>query len=245
MSLIDNWDSLVSRLDVVTTEEEAFDEFNQVLAGHGGKHLQLGELGPILTTDTHCAGNFPEEWNVRYMEKNYWTNDPAFVGALKGGVPVSWGNIRRNVKDPDAAIIFEEAKDFGLADGWTIPIFQINGYKAAISVCAETFDDDPRLLPTLHMMAIYFHGKVLNIRQAPYLKPSPFHQDEHFEISPREVECLKWVAAGKTDGEIADILGIGNRTVHKHVESAKFKFGVPTRLQAVVSAVRQGIISLW
>lgn len=245
MNLIEDWNGLVEQIELMTTEEGVLDQFNHVLSRHGGKYLQFGELGPILTAGTHCVGNFPAEWNARYMERNYWADDPAFVGTLQGGVPERWSAIRNNDKKPKSAIIFEEAKECGLADGWTIPIFQMNGYKAAISVCSEKCDDDPRLLPTLHMMAIYVHGKILNLRQAPYLKSALSITGKRVEVSPREVECLKWVAAGKTDWEIGEILGISNRTVHKHVERAKFKFGVPTRLQAVVTAVRLGVISLW
>lgn len=55
----------------------------------------------------------------------------------------------------------------------------------------------------------------------------------------RERECLELVARGKSDWEISQLLGIGESTVHKHVESAKRRLGVSTRIQAVVWAVQQ------
>jgi len=52
-------------------------------------------------------------------------------------------------------------------------------------------------------------------------------------LSKRESECLRWVAEGKTDGEAGKILGISPRTVRFHINNAKDKLGVATRIQAV------------
>ncbi len=53
---------------------------------------------------------------------------------------------------------------------------------------------------------------------------------------------LSWVAAGKSDWAIGQILKISGKTVNFHVENAKRKFGVGTRIQAVVAAMRRGMI---
>jgi DNA-binding CsgD family transcriptional regulator len=52
-------------------------------------------------------------------------------------------------------------------------------------------------------------------------------------LSAREAECLRWVADGKTDSEAGKILGISPRTVRFHINNAKDKLGVATRIQAV------------
>jgi DNA-binding CsgD family transcriptional regulator len=53
---------------------------------------------------------------------------------------------------------------------------------------------------------------------------------------------LRWVAAGKSDWAIGQILRISEKTVNFHVENAKRKLGVGTRIQAVVAAMRAGLI---
>lgn len=55
-------------------------------------------------------------------------------------------------------------------------------------------------------------------------------------LSERERQVLGWVAAGKTNWEIAQILTISPRTVQKHLEHVFDKFGVGNRLAAVVRA---------
>lgn len=52
-------------------------------------------------------------------------------------------------------------------------------------------------------------------------------------LTPREAECLHWVAQGKTDAETATILNISPRTVRFHVSNAKRRLGVTSRIQAV------------
>ncbi len=62
------------------------------------------------------------------------------------------------------------------------------------------------------------------------------------DLSDREVECLTWSARGKTSAEIAQILAVSKRTVDFHVESARRKLNVATRIEAVVKAAAGGLI---
>jgi DNA-binding CsgD family transcriptional regulator len=61
-------------------------------------------------------------------------------------------------------------------------------------------------------------------------------------VTARESEILGWVAVGKSDWAIGRLLAISGKTVNFHVENAKRKLGVATRVQAVVVAMRDGII---
>ena len=51
-------------------------------------------------------------------------------------------------------------------------------------------------------------------------------------LTPRETEVLAWLAKGKTNRDIADILGMSPRTVNKHLEHIFEKLGVETRAAA-------------
>ncbi len=61
-------------------------------------------------------------------------------------------------------------------------------------------------------------------------------------LSEREVETLTWAARGKTSAEIAAILGLTKRTVDFHIDNAREKLGVSTRVQAAVKAVTGRLI---
>ncbi len=61
-------------------------------------------------------------------------------------------------------------------------------------------------------------------------------------ITPREIEVLHWVSRGKSDWQVAEILFISRKTVNFHVECAKKKLRVATRVQAVLEAVGRGLL---
>jgi DNA-binding NarL/FixJ family response regulator len=60
-------------------------------------------------------------------------------------------------------------------------------------------------------------------------------------LTPREIEVLKGVVAGKTNQEIGLALGISEKTVEKHLEGVYQKLGVASRVEAAVLAVRRGL----
>ncbi len=63
------------------------------------------------------------------------------------------------------------------------------------------------------------------------------------ELSPRELEVFRLVATGKTNGEIAAELIIGETTVKTHVTRILMKLGVRDRVQAVVLAYESRLVS--
>ena len=56
-------------------------------------------------------------------------------------------------------------------------------------------------------------------------------------LTPRETEVLSWLAKGKTNRDIGDILGMSHRTVNKHLEHIFEKLGVETRAAAAALAI--------
>lgn len=65
------------------------------------------------------------------------------------------------------------------------------------------------------------------------VSPLPEEKIAAYGLTKRQVEVLQWVAMGRTNPEIAIILGISYRTVDKHLENIYRQIGVETRLAAV------------
>lgn len=63
-----------------------------------------------------------------------------------------------------------------------------------------------------------------------------------YHLSPRQLSCLKLVATGKTTLEIAAELGMSHRTVEQYITDACTRLEVRSRIEAVVKAVRMGLI---
>jgi DNA-binding NarL/FixJ family response regulator len=63
-------------------------------------------------------------------------------------------------------------------------------------------------------------------------------------LTPRETEILNYMAKGYLNKQIANMLDISEQTIKNHVTSILRKLDANARTQAVITAVRRGIISL-
>jgi DNA-binding NarL/FixJ family response regulator len=61
---------------------------------------------------------------------------------------------------------------------------------------------------------------------------------QRFQLTAREAEVLLWIARGKPNRDIAEILALSPRTVNKHLEQIYTKLGVENRASAAVAATR-------
>jgi two-component system, NarL family, response regulator LiaR len=64
------------------------------------------------------------------------------------------------------------------------------------------------------------------------------------DLTPRETEVLGHLARGLSNREIAAALDIGDETVKTHVANLLAKLGVDNRAQAMVQAIKRGLVSL-
>jgi DNA-binding CsgD family transcriptional regulator len=67
-------------------------------------------------------------------------------------------------------------------------------------------------------------------------------QPERPALTPRELECLRWTMAGKTAWEVGAVLGISERTAVLHINNAMHKLACVNKHQAVLKALRLGLI---
>jgi DNA-binding CsgD family transcriptional regulator len=89
-----------------------------------------------------------------------------------------------------------------------------------------------------HLGNLYRLSRELEGARAAWGVPSAVQQVAgDLPLTTREREVLHWLGGGKTDRDIADILGISPRTVHKHLQRIYEKLGVETRTAAVVRAI--------
>ncbi len=62
------------------------------------------------------------------------------------------------------------------------------------------------------------------------------------QLTPRQIECLVWVRAGKTSAEIGVILGLSSRSIDAYVGAACQRLGVSKRAEALIRAERLGLL---
>ena len=119
-------------------------------------------------------------------------------------------------------------------DGWVIPVLSPNA-RGIVVFAGSKPDMSPLLSSVLHLLAILAFARVEELLTGV--------SSNRHGLTAREIECLRWVARGKTDREIAEILSVSPRTARFHVENVKTKLNVETRVHAVAEAIRRQLIA--
>jgi len=81
---------------------------------------------------------------------------------------------------------------------------------------------------------------VLDPRLGPIGEPATAAQ----RLSPRELEVLQWIVHGKSNKEIATLLGLSANTVSVHRANIMQTLGIHNTADLVVHAIRQGLVSI-
>jgi DNA-binding CsgD family transcriptional regulator len=84
-----------------------------------------------------------------------------------------------------------------------------------------------------HLGNLFRMTRAIESARAAWGVPPPQDSLEDVPLTAREREVLQWLSRGKTDKDIAEILAISPRTVHKHLQRIYEKLGVETRTAAV------------
>ncbi len=89
----------------------------------------------------------------------------------------------------------------------------------------------------------YAHSAAAHVGRQARAQVAPDRSDPIVErLTARERDVLSWLATGTTDRQIAAMLGVSPRTVHKHLEHVYQKLGVATRTAAVVRVLEISIL---
>jgi LuxR family transcriptional regulator, quorum-sensing system regulator CciR len=182
--------------------------------------------------------DYPRDWLERFSGRNYALRDPVFLTARCQALPFQWSDPRfRRDLAPDQLDILDEAAEMGLSDGFTIPIHAPEALPASCSLVIGPDGVDPLSVRQAHWYAVYAHESARRLLAGP-------NPPGRGRLSPRERQCLELIAQGKDDFAVSVILGVSEHTAHNTIRRAMRKYGVATRMQAFVRALRDGEIRL-
>ncbi len=193
--------------------------------------MKVPDPGEPLDQCLHMSTR-PQAWLDRYADQDYVRVDPIVQEVFRSTGSYRWDDImRRPAADPVVDQIRSERAEFGLHDGLVVPIYETKGYAGLVSLAGEA-EVTPQLKSTMTVASVFVHNRLVTLSREKLL-PDDL-------LTAREIECITWAAEGKSDWEIGQILKISSKTVNYHIENTKRKFGVPTRVQAIVYAFRYG-----
>lgn len=223
---VSNKDELRS---AVKREVEALGFSDFLFASWAPSPTTPGELRytPITT--------FSTAWIDKYYREKFFLDDPALLHCQKSWTPLPWTSSLFSA--PKTLSIYEEARLYGISAGCAIPIAPERcGFSFVRDQEADAgLPDVLRVLPAMSLLTGFLMEAVKSLGGTDAESP-------HQRLTPRETECLKLMADGLRDAEIARRLHITLRTVVAHISSAKIKLDAANRGQLIARAMSRQIV---
>jgi len=212
-------------------------------------HTYRGRVGDCTKTnssDLTVIMTFPSSWATRYSTKNYFVVDPIFQEDAPYFRNDSGGIVRDLKADadgcPDVAEMLQDAEKHGLGNVFlAVSARNPKGASGCTLFCFDLGEGEPRdyfisrMRPRLLSVSGIIHNKLCGCEET---------KSAVSLLTPREIDCLRWAANGKTDGEIAEILSIARWTVVTYLQNAKIKLNCSNRTSAVATALSLGLIEM-
>ena len=182
--------------------------------------------------------DWPPDWVEFYEANRFHEVDFMLVEARRRISPFWGGQVIKGIKLTAKQRQFVDAAS---RRGWTdvlgIPIHGPGSLQGLVTLIT-------RGVPTLSavdaaMLEIMSRVVFERCRQA---EDFGLFAPSKLDFTAREIECLQWAAAGKSDKQIAGVLGLKPATVHFHIEQAKRRSNVKSRVEAVAVGVLGGFI---
>lgn len=213
------------------------DDAARELGFHHFALLHHSSLGPSVSGRIRID-NYPDGWVEELRSRNLAPHDPVHSASRKASSGFAWHDIGSLISLGERhRRILARSRHFGIGAGFTVPANVPGEPSGSCSFAVRTGAE----LPLRRLMCAELVGAHA-FRAARRILGFPRPQ-ERPHLSRREIECLRLIAAGKTDWEAATILAISVETVRQYVKRARAAYDVVSRTQLVVHGLRDDWVS--
>lgn len=190
-------------------------------------------------TEFVSVGNIPSGYENVYVDVQAWRRDPVMQHLRRKSVPILWN--QATYTREGAGDLWEQQAAFGFRTGIAMALHLPEGNHFVLGVdrdqpLPDDVDELTRIVAHLQLFAVHAQDAAFRVLV------SAEHRPQTPNLTPRELEVLRWTMEGKTAWEVGAILGISERTAVMHLSNATHKLGCTTKHQAVVKALRLGLI---
>jgi DNA-binding CsgD family transcriptional regulator len=181
--------------------------------------------------------HWPQDWLDFYTKNDGFAQDTLPIEARRRVAPFLWSEIRQGRLTPAQRALCETGWAYGWREVFAVPIHGPGNLQGLVTIATrQERSFAPAERGVLEAMARAIWERCRTSDGFGVGSQGPLR------LSAREIECLQWAAAGKSDADIAVLVGISAATAHFHIEQAKKRLGVRTRVEAVAVGVLHGVI---
>lgn len=183
--------------------------------------------------------DFPSAWAELVDRKGYFIDDPVHVACEKSAAPFTWAQVPNMVAlTVRQREMLEAAKTAGLGGGFTVPIHIPGEYTGSCTFSTRLGRAIPEAsFPAAHYVGSFAFEAARRVVQRIAAQRGSRPVQAQPRLTRRQLDCVVLAGRGKSDKDVAQILGISDQTVHQHMETAKRKYEVATRMQLIVRAL--------
>lgn len=182
--------------------------------------------------------NAPEEWIEASTSAINIRVDPVIRHCKRNTVPIVWDE--DTYESDGAGDMWRRQAEFGYRTGIAMALHMPEGKHFYFGVDRETAlpegNELQRVVADLQLFAVHAQDAAIRLLLPASMQP------ERPSLTPRELEALQWTMEGKTAWEVGVLLGIAERTAVLHVNNAMHKLGAVSKHQAVLKALRLGLL---
>jgi len=184
--------------------------------------------------------NYPSDWAEYFDEHKLGASDPVHRASHLTSVGFAWSSLPALIRlTPRDHKILELAARRGLRNGFTIPANVPGEVHGSCSFAAgHEMAMDEEQLPAAQLAGSFAFEAARRVWRIRCGERAPRPQ-----LTDRQRDCVLWAARGKTDWEIARILGLRHDTVIQYLKRARERYGVHKRAQLSIHALFDGTIS--
>lgn len=189
--------------------------------------------------DPYAIVTYSNEWANYYENEKLYRIDPVVLNAFQKFHPYDWKSLSWDTKPARALLL--DAISGGVGDqGLSIPIRGPNGELAVFSLSHKSSDAWWQRFCETHMQMLLLASHYLH--HAARCIEDQGQKRLYTTLSPREIDALTYLGAGRSRSQVAEHLKISEHTLRVYIESARFKLGATNTVNAVASAVSRGLI---
>jgi DNA-binding CsgD family transcriptional regulator len=201
-----------------------------------GGVAQLTATGGFKEFNSVINVSYSNDWLYTYGKNSYASVDPVLRSLLSSFKTQVWKQTYGKINSPKQLEFIEEARSFGLTHGITTGMLERDrGFATFFSFAGGDPNGTQRFSGLLEYLVPSLHRVLMANTHTPI-----FNRVKG--LSPREQTVLLWMKEGKTNWEIARIVGVTERTVRFHVEGIFSKLDASSRTQAVAVAMEHGLL---
>ena len=234
----------VQQCNLATSEEELYGLLDEATRRLGFEQFAMTHHVDLAgrPDDSIAMATYDPNWIETLIGNKYYLDDPIHAASSKTAVGFLWSDVDKMIALTDRQKdILEQARKFGLAEGFTVPVHVPGEYRGTCSFGARSLEKlAPDALPMAQVIGAFAFEAARRIIRARRVEATLCQVPA---LTERQLDCVTLVAMGKTDWEIGRILGISEATAHEHVEAARKRYGVTKRTQLVIRALFDGQIT--